>query len=149
MILGLSDQELKLIIKESKSHTEVIVCANKRVSGGYMKTLKKWMIENNINIDHFQSVKPSKRKPLQDILVCPSNYSSSTLRSRLIKAGILEKRCAVCKLTHWGGCELPLELHHKNGKPFDNRIENIEIRCKNCHSDSDNYRNKRGTDDKS
>jgi predicted RNA-binding Zn-ribbon protein involved in translation (DUF1610 family) len=35
-----------------------------------------------------------------------------------------------------------LELNHKNGTPTDNRLENLELLCPNCHAFTDNYRGK-------
>lgn len=37
------------------------------------------------------------------------------------------------------GKNIPLELEHKNGNHFDNRIENLEILCPNCHAQTDTY----------
>ena len=35
--------------------------------------------------------------------------------------------------------EIPLELHHINGIHSDNRLENLQILCRNCHGITDNY----------
>jgi predicted HNH restriction endonuclease len=35
---------------------------------------------------------------------------------------------------------IPLELHHVNGDNRDNRIENLQLLCPNCHALTDNYR---------
>ena len=35
---------------------------------------------------------------------------------------------------------IPLELHHINGVHSDNRIENLQLLCPNCHALTDNYR---------
>ena len=48
----------------------------------------------------------------------------------------------MCNNTEWMGKPIPLELHHINGNKFDNRIENLQILCPNCHSFTDNYRAK-------
>lgn len=38
------------------------------------------------------------------------------------------------------GFRIPLELHHINGDHTDNRLENLQVLCPNCHALTDNYR---------
>ena len=40
------------------------------------------------------------------------------------------------------GRPIPLQLHHINGNPTDNRIENLQVLCPNCHAQTDNYSGK-------
>lgn len=62
------------------------------------------------------------------------------LKMRLFQFGIKNKICERCGLSNWLGKEIPLELHHKNGNNLDNRLENLEILCPNCHAMEPNYR---------
>jgi hypothetical protein len=32
-----------------------------------------------------------------------------------------------------------MALHHINGDRFDNRVENLELLCPNCHSQTDTF----------
>ena len=66
-------------------------------------------------------------------------YSSSALRIKLIKEGIKENKCEGCGITEWMGKPITLQLHHINGNHSDNRLENLQILCPNCHSLTDNY----------
>ena len=68
-----------------------------------------------------------------------TTISSSKIRNRLISAGIKEKKCEECGRSSWNSKEIPLDLHHINGDRFDNRIENLEILCKNCHGQTKSY----------
>jgi 5-methylcytosine-specific restriction endonuclease McrA len=56
-----------------------------------------------------------------------------------------EARCERCGLTEWLGKPAPLQLHHVNGDGKDNRPENLQILCPNCHSQTDSWggRNRR------
>lgn len=50
--------------------------------------------------------------------------------------------CECCGLKLWQNKNIPLELHHVNGIKDDNRIENLQLLCPNCHALTDNYRGK-------
>jgi hypothetical protein len=65
-------------------------------------------------------------------------------KRRLIDEGIKEDRCEQCGITHWRGRKLSIQLHHKNGDGTDNRIQNLEFLCPNCHSQTDTYGGRNG-----
>lgn len=79
----------------------------------------------------------------KDILVENSTYRNATkLKNRLIEEGLKEYRCERCKNTEWEGEPIPLQIHHVNGVHTDNRLENIQLLCPNCHSLTDTYAGK-------
>lgn len=81
---------------------------------------------------------------LDEVLVENSTYNRTHLRIRLIQEGILPEICACCKLPPiWNNKKLILQLEHKNGIPNDNRIENLELLCPNCHSQTDTFAGKK------
>ena len=72
---------------------------------------------------------------LESLLVKNSLHKGTTsLKNRLIKEGIKEQKCEICGYTE------NLELHHINGDPTDNRLENLQILCPNCHAKTNNFR---------
>lgn len=81
-------------------------------------------------------------KLLSEILMENTPYSSYKLGRRLIKEGLKEHKCECCGRTTWLDQEIKLELHHINGNHDDNRLENLQLLCPNCHSYTDNYRGK-------
>ena len=40
--------------------------------------------------------------------------------------------CEICGKDSWMGHDIPLVLDHKNGNPYDNRIDNLRLICGNC-----------------
>lgn len=77
--------------------------------------------------------------PLETLMREGRNTARSHLKGRLIRAGLLRPECYECGLTHWHGRLLSLQLHHCNGRKNDNRIENLQLLCPNCHSLTPNY----------
>lgn len=136
-------EELEILVKESSSLSEILRKQNKSNSGTALKVLKNKL--NSYGIDyHFLDEKSiSKKLELDEILVNGKNYSSKRLKDRLIKAGIKEDVCEICGISEWMGKKLTLQLHHINGVHNDNRLENLQILCPNCHSLTDNFGNKK------
>jgi 5-methylcytosine-specific restriction endonuclease McrA len=56
-----------------------------------------------------------------------------------VAAGLKDERCERCGLTDWRGQPLSLALHHVNGDGADNRLENLQLLCPNCHSQTPNF----------
>jgi DNA-binding CsgD family transcriptional regulator len=78
--------------------------------------------------------------PINQLLVVGRKGTNrSHLKNRLIKEGLKRKNCEVCGLSEWLGRPLGLELHHVNGRGNDNRLENLQLLCGNCHSQTDNW----------
>jgi hypothetical protein len=83
--------------------------------------------------------------PIELLLVVGRTATNrSHLKSRLLKEGIKENSCEECGITHWRGKPLNMQLHHKNGDGLDNRLENLEFLCPNCHSQTDTYGGRNG-----
>lgn len=84
------------------------------------------------------------RIPLEELLVIGRPTSRGHLKARLIDAGLKDDRCEACGLTSWRGKPIGLQLHHRNGDGTDNRLENLQFLCPNCHSQTDTYGGRNG-----
>lgn len=139
--------ELKLWITEC--YTIADVCRKlKLVPYGENYTRVKKIIEDNkIDTSHFRKGPWNKGKkikaaagqilPLEELLVENSPHvNTNKLKKRLWKVGLKEQKCEICGYTE------NLELHHINGQPTDNRLENLQILCPNCHAKTENFRGK-------
>lgn len=82
------------------------------------------------------------RLSMSDILTKNSGYSRSRLKERLIENGLKEYKCECCGLTKWLDKPISLQLHHINGINNDNRLENLQLLCPNCHSQTENFSTK-------
>jgi 5-methylcytosine-specific restriction endonuclease McrA len=82
--------------------------------------------------------------PLEMLLVKGRRTNRSHLKKRLIHAGLKENRCEICGVTTWMGKQVNMQLHHINGDGSDNRLENIQFLCGNCHSQTDTYGGRNG-----
>lgn len=143
-------EKLQAAVFESYSIAEVCRKLGIKAAGGNYTTLKQKFIEFDIDISHFRgqgwniglAMKPNPKKPLSKILIANSSYQPYKLKRRLLEEGLKKAVCESCDLEEWLNAPIPLKLHHVNGIRHDNRIENIQLLCPNCHACTDNYRGK-------
>lgn len=65
--------------------------------------------------------------------------TSAAIRNYMLKKS--EYKCSKCG---WGEVNpytglIPLQIHHINGDSTDNREENLQVLCSNCHSLTENF----------
>jgi hypothetical protein len=138
-----TEQQLKQAVKNSSSLRQVLVKLGLREAEGNYVQIKKYVREFNLITKHFKGQAWNKglrgigkpRIPLEKILVKGSTFQSFKLKRRLFAADLKPQRCEKCNWAQKAtGGYLPLELDHINGDRHDNRIENLQILCPNCHS---------------
>ena len=77
--------------------------------------------------------------PEEELFIAGRPRCRQHLKVRLLKAGLKTEHCEECGLTNWLGEPLSFELHHINGDGEDNRLENLQLLCPNCHSQTDTW----------
>jgi len=80
--------------------------------------------------------------PIEQLL--GGRRSRRHLKVRLLAAGLKATRCERCGIDTWLGSPLSLALHHVNGHKHDNRLENLQLLCPNCHSQTENFSGRNG-----
>lgn len=145
-----SIDDVKEAAKISKSIAGVLRELGLRPVGGNYNTINRIIKENNVDISHFTGqgwnvglqFKPMKHFTDKEVFVQDSNYKCSwRLRERLLKYRD-SRKCDNCGHSIWLGNPIPLEVHHINGNNLDNRLENLQVLCPNCHALTENFRGK-------
>lgn len=146
-----SDDSLRVAVANSITIAEVLRSLGLSVSPGNYPPVKRRIQELNLEVSHLKGKSHGtsrvRKRSTEDLLKVGGTISSSKLKTRLLKEELLENRCYSCDLGPlWCEKPLSLQLHHVNGDPQDNRLENLRILCPNCHTQTSTFtgRNKVG-----
>jgi hypothetical protein len=150
-----TDDKFRAAVAASRTIREALKRLDVQGRGDNYKTFHKHVRRLGLDTSHFlgsghlagQS-RPTlaTRRPLASILVRNSEYENTkSLSRRLLREGVLERRCYACGLTEWLGQPIPLELDHINGDRRDNRLENLRFLCPNCHALTPTFRGRNAT----
>ena len=108
------------------------------------ETLNSYLVKYHIDYkgnQHRLGLEKNRNKtPLDKVLNNEVVYSTSELKKRLIEEGIKENKCECCGITEWNGRPIKFELHHVDGNHYNNTLDNLQMLCPNCHSQTDTFR---------
>lgn len=135
--------DLRDAVASSRSFREVLRHLEWKDNESQRANLKKWIAGDGLSTAHFlgQSHQRGKRsptaKPPDKVLVQRDNgrrTGTRTLRRALREAGVPEQ-CARCGVgAEWHEKPMTLEIDHINGDRSNNRRENLQLLCPNCHA---------------
>ena len=109
---------------ESAKNSEKVISANKLTA----------TTRASINPEYWVNIKKIRAINRKE-LILNTNFDDlkfEQLRERIIYEQ--DCKCNKCNLNEWLGNQIPLELEHKDGNHFNNKRENIEMLCPNCHA---------------
>ena len=143
-----SDEQLRRAASSSISIRQTLLSIGLRAAGGNYESIKRRVADLGIDTRHWLGeawLRGRKNvhvptRPLESILQAGVRYNTSDLRQRLIKAGILQARCAMCGQSEWQGAPIALELDHIDGDRENNLLINLRLLCPNCHATTPTYR---------
>ena len=91
---------------------------------------------------NYRSVQPTKI-PLDEILAGKHPYYQTLkLKKRLIKEGVKENKCEDCGIDSWMDKPISIQLDHIDGDSHNHKLDNLRMRCPNCHSQTPTYSGK-------
>jgi hypothetical protein len=122
----LDADKLKKSVAAKESEKVTNARENKTLS---VETIKKFQLAIQLNREK------SKVKTLTDDW---DTLSWERIRKRVIWEQ--EGKCIVCGLFEWRGKSITLEIDHKDGNSKNNKRDNVEALCPNCHSLTNTWR---------
>ena len=140
---AIDDETFKILVKDNRTWKDLAIACGYS-SGGSQKIACR--IEKlELNTNHYdRDVVPTDK-----IFVLDSQYKESReIKKRLIRDFDRPYECSKCKnenftkrdgVLMWKDQEIILQLEHINGVNNDNRPENLEFLCPNCHSQTSTY----------
>lgn len=139
-----SEQQLRDAVKTSVSYNEVLRKLGIPVKGWNSQTVKRRIERYNIDISHFTGhsnrggVKPYITAD-EYIKRCGVNVKSHILLTKLVKEGKKERVCEKCGIKDWNNEPIGFHLHHIDGNHSNNDLQNLQVLCPNCHSQTHDY----------
>lgn len=139
----ITTEQLKHAVKYSTSLSDLLRNLGRAPVGGNSTAISLRLRRENIDTTHFVGQahakgKPSRnKKPASEYLVLGTDLDyrqkGYTLTRCLLEIGI-PYRCNECGIDEWRGKRICLEVDHINETYWDNRPENLQFLCPNCHT---------------
>jgi Zn finger protein HypA/HybF involved in hydrogenase expression len=140
-------EELEFLLNESISFRQFLKKIGSSTNGSSAyNSIKKQLDKLNIIIPIYNcknNFHDKKRLEDDEVFIENSTYSRGHLKERIIKNNLIEYKCNKCRNKgKWINRELVLQLDHINGINNDNRLENLQFLCPNCHSQTETFAGK-------
>lgn len=147
----ISKEEAERICKSVFSVADFCRAVGWKPQGSNYLTFYKYVKEYGLDTSHFTGQKTNIGNKnnvglsQKDFFKEGKIKKGSDLIRKLISLGIKEYKCEnpECGIHEWHGKEIKLQIHHIDGNHFNNSVENLQLLCPNCHSQTDTYAGKK------
>lgn len=110
---------------------------NLRPTGGNYDNMKRNLQRLSLTCDHWTGQLWHKNEQLKDW----SQYAiAANFKPHLIKKK--GHKCEDCGNVKWKDKLIALEIHHLDGDRTNNKYENLQLLCPNCHAFTGTWKNK-------
>ncbi|MEU6935505.1 HNH endonuclease signature motif containing protein [Streptomyces rubiginosohelvolus] len=139
---------LQAAVASSTTMCEVLRHLGVEVVGGQHTHISRRVKALGIDTSHFSAPVRSRdvrRRRPEDLLVDQSQTLERRIPGERLKRAMIAlgapERCSLCGTGRmWRDRPLPLEVDHIDGNWRNNRPQNLQLLCPNCHSTTDTYR---------
>lgn len=136
-----SEEELANIVKESRSYRSLAEkLGYSPNSGSGSKAVKTMLEKYQFDISHFTGQGWNKNN--YDYLKFRKGSVVKSANAIDAIVALRGHKCEVCGLSEWREIPITLEVHHIDGDHLNNELDNLQLLCPNCHSQTDNWRGK-------
>lgn len=145
-----SKQHLEETVSQCQCWWDWLRALNVPTRGCNYRTLKSKVKQYGIDVSHFNynyarthnGKRIIKNRTNDEIFNDTTPIKRETVKNAYIQR-ILHNmpHCEICGIKQWNNKPITFQIHHIDGNPRNNKIENLKILCPNCHSQTENYRN--------
>ena len=127
-------EDLENVAKQCLSWRQMLLYYGLRETGGNYTAMQNRCKKYEIDTSHFtgQGWNKEGHENFAGNIDLQKRFSihnkrqpSSKTKKVLLIHNLKENKCEICGCTEWQGKPITLQLHHKNGNPFDDRLENL------------------------
>ena len=132
-------EQFAQLVKESRSVRDLASKLGYACDGGgTIKSLKEAIEYYQLDTSHFLGQGWNKNNFDYDSF-CEHSNKKQGKHTQAPLIALRGQKCECCGITEWLGKPINLEIHHLNGDRSDNRLENLQLLCPNCHSYTNNF----------
>lgn len=141
----ISKETAEQIVKEVFTVADFCRRVGWQPRGENYKVFYKYVKDYNLDTSHFTGRKTNLGNKNNNGISDEEYFKEdklirgSDLMKRLIKKIGREYKCECCGISEWNNKPISLQIHHIDGDHLNNKLENLQILCPNCHSQTKNY----------
>lgn len=147
-----SKENLESCVKEANCWFNWLDKLNIPKAGGNYRTLKNKAKEYSIDVSHFnydyahthngkKSAKNLKDEELFSKTI--GHHKDVIKREYILRCLNGQAKCEICGIHDWNKQPIVFQIHHIDGNNRNNEKDNLQLLCPNCHSQTDNFSNKK------
>jgi Zn finger protein HypA/HybF involved in hydrogenase expression len=140
--ITLSNEQIREAIKHSNCFKDVQLY----IKENFLLVLSRFQVRNMMKKSKFDTshFKQHRTRLLNNEQLFTNNITPFSVtrfvRKTIIRDKLLPYKCECGNEGIWQGKSITLELHHIDGEPSHNKIENLKFLCPNCHSQTYNFK---------